>query len=148
MRFSLIGIDCIFNTLFIQSVFQRQEIVRRQFELKAKKEAEILAKRQQEQEQIKASTSTVQAPSLTPLISPTLLATHTQKPRPIAAVSNLLAIQKAKEKIEEIKAAKMKQQSFTAASTVAKGTTRVAHTVKVAEPTVKFSLFAHNSGKQ
>lgn len=116
-------------------------MVRKQFELKEKAKAELVAKRQQEEEKAKAlaiaSSSTVAAPKLTPLISPSITAAaHRLPTRPIAAVSNLLAIQRAKEKIEEMKAAKLRQQNYTAATTVAKGVSRVAHVSKAVETTV------------
>lgn len=125
--------------------------MRKQFELKEQKEAENIAKRQKEQAKTIKSTSPgpspaesktfsalSSAPKLTPLISPAVGAAMHSRPlnRPIAAVSNLMAIQKAKEKIEELKAAKLRQQNFTVATTVAKGVARVAHVNKAVETTV------------
>lgn len=138
-----------------QSVFKRQEIVRKQNELKQQKEAESVAKRQKLQEAVAPAPTVVQPspdtslmpkissikPPLTPIISPAALITPRTSYRPIAAVSNLLAIQKAKEKIEEMKAAKLRQQQQTIAHTVAKGAARVAHASKVPEPAVSIKKY-------
>lgn len=134
-----------------QSVFQRQQIVRKQFELKQQKDAEAIAKRQQLQELLNATgrsertshpSTSASRPTLTPLISPSVVACHAQRTigKPISAVSNLLAIQKAKAKIEELKAAKLRQQQITIAHTATKGAPRVAHINKVAEATVSIGF--------
>lgn len=68
--------------------------------------------------------------NLTPLIAPAALSQQRAGPRTFTPVSNILAIQKAKEKIDQLKAAKQQQQLLnqTIAHTVAKGVGRVAHT--------------------
>lgn len=124
-------------------------------ELKQQKEAEEVAKRQKQQEAIVAASAIVQRSpdssstrnssstkqTLTPLISPAALIAPRTSYKPIAAVSNLLAIQKAKEKIDQLKADKLRQQQQTIAHTVAKGTARVAHASKIVEPTVSINFF-------
>lgn len=127
--------------------------------MKQQKETETVTKRQELQEAKKVLSpdcspaphrtdkanqsrpaSSMNAPALTPLISPSIIATHRLGPRPIAAVSNMLAIQKAKEKIDQMKAAKLRQQEQTIAHTVSKGSNRVAHVNKAIEPVVSSSL--------
>lgn len=133
-----------------QSIFRRQEVVRKQLEAKLEKEKEELAKREAEQkrksleEQLSASprlTDPVKpALNLTPLYSPALIAAHRAATRTIAPVSNSIALQRAKQKIDELKAAKQLQEqqrldlsTKTIAHTAAKGASRVAHTNKVVE---------------
>lgn len=147
-----------------QSVLRRQEVVRKQFELKQQKEVDAVAKREQEKEKARASAlpgpsagllksiaAVTTASKMTPLISPAVVAAahaHRQPNRPIAAVSNLMAIQRAKEKIEEMKAAKLRQQNSTAAHTVAKGVARVAHTSKAVETAVcRSTFFAYRTAR-
>lgn len=75
----------------------------------------------------KASTSSSSASSkLTPLIKPVPIMSRLSYPRSITPISNMVAIQKAKAKLEEIKAAKIQTVSKTAPKT----TGRVAHVNK------------------
>lgn len=121
-------------------------MVRKQLEAKQQKEREELAKREALQvqevktwEQDKSNLPPIihfpskSALNLTPLISPSALSHQRFGPKSFAPVSNSLAIQRAKEKIEQLKAAKLQQmQQFfpkTIAHTAAKGAERVAHTV-------------------
>lgn len=70
--------------------------------------------------------------NLTPLISPAALIAPKYTPK-ISAVTNMIAIERAKQKVMELKAQKLAQhQQFmpkqTIAQTAQKGTGRVAHT--------------------
>lgn len=127
----------------MQSVFRRQEIVRQQMEAKQKKEEEEVAKRQAaqleakrkslEQELNGTSPTNNSTPKLTPLVTPASVAnSRYYSKKMITPVSNILAIQKAKEKVEQLRAAKMQQQPHytgkTIAQTTSKGADRVAHT--------------------
>lgn len=120
-------------------------------ELKHKKEQEELSKLQTaqleaqrksiEQEQnAKSPTNNITA-KLTPLIAPPSVSNQRYYSKTFAHVSNALAIQKAKEKVEQLRAAKLQQQpqyakrlaaqtlaAKTLAQTAAKGAARVAHT--------------------
>lgn len=130
-------------------------------ELKHKKEQEELAKRQAaqleaeqksiEQEQNAKSPTNNSSAKLTPLIAPPSVSNQRYYSKTFAHVSNALAIQKAKEKVEQLRAAKLQQHpqyaktlaaqalaaktlaaktlaAKTLAQTAAKGATRVAHT--------------------
>uniref|UniRef100_A0A182MBX0 Exonuclease domain-containing protein n=1 Tax=Anopheles culicifacies TaxID=139723 RepID=A0A182MBX0_9DIPT len=125
----------------IKSVYLRQEIVRKQQEeLAARKRAEEEVKRQIEEETRKAMSkpATIPAPtngsSVTPIStnafynkSPETMNHGTPKSRFTPAV-NVLAFQKAKEKIEQLK---RNQSAFTPAQTAPKTSGRVAHTGSV-----------------
>ncbi|XP_035904013.1 RNA exonuclease 1 homolog [Anopheles stephensi] len=126
----------------IKSVYLRQEIVRKQQEeLAARKRAEEEVKRQIEEETRKAMTkpATVPAPAVngSPVSSiatgtfysksPETPSLSTPKSRFTPAV-NVLAFQKAKEKIEQLK---RNQSAFTPAQTASKTGARVAHTGSV-----------------
>lgn len=120
----------------MQSVFRRQEIVRKQMEEKQQKEQEELAKRQEaerkafELAQKAKSTTNNSTTKLTPSFPPTPLTNQRNYSKTFAPVSNVLAIQKAKEKVEQLRAAKQQQLpqfSKTIATTAPKGATRVAH---------------------
>lgn len=111
----------------------RQEIVRKQNEAKQEQ-----ARKEQEKRELLESLESnkpepkavVSKPNLTPLVSPAALI----PPRKMfAPVSNMLAIERAKEKVMQLKAQKMAHhQQFmpktTIAQTTPKGTGRVAHT--------------------
>lgn len=145
------------NLYLFQSIFHRQEIVRQQMEAKAAKEKEELAKREAEQKRKSLEEQLTSSPrlsdpfkpssNLTPLFSPALLAAHRASGRSIAPVSNTLALQRAKQKIDEIKAAKQLQEqqrldlpSKTIAQTTAKGSNRVAHANKAVPQVTKTAL--------
>lgn len=129
----------------LQSVFRRQEIVRKQMEEKQQKEQEEEAKRQaqleakrkliEQKQNAKVPNASNSTTKLTPLVSPPPLANQRYYSKFSAPISNVLAIQKAKEKVEQLRAAKMQQQpqfAQTIAHTVAKGAARVAHTTTAA----------------
>lgn len=125
-------------------------------ELKHKKEQEELAKRQAaqleaeqksiEQEQNAKSPTNNSSAKLTPLIAPPSVSNQRYYSKTFAHVSNAVAIQKAKEKVEQLRAAKLQQHpqyaktlaaqalaaktlaAKTLAQTAAKGAARVAHT--------------------
>lgn len=112
----------------------RQEMVRKQLEAKEQKQKEEDAKREEEQRkkllEQEAHRLFDPKPTLTPLIAPNVLAPHRFGPRSFMPVSNALAIQKAKEKVMQMKMDKMKEQpSFTQtiAQTSSKVAGRVAH---------------------
>lgn len=115
----------------------RQEIVRKQQEAKDEEKRKEFEKREliQSLEFDKIEPKVV-APkqNLTPLISPAALIPP-KFPKSIGPVSNMLAIERAKQKVMELKAQKLAQhQQFlpkpivqTIAQTTPKGTGRVAH---------------------
>lgn len=119
-------------------MFARQEVARKQFEqMQQQKEASTAAEARRialmEAEwkakmpviRPKASTSTFSSSSkLTPLISPVPISSRLS--RSITPISNMVAIQKAKAKVDEIKASKIQTISKTAPKT----TGRVAHVNK------------------
>lgn len=141
--FSSIFIECFLLFFSVQSVFRRQEIVRKQMEAKEQKEQEELAKCQaaqieikrnsiEQQQRSKSSTADSTA-KLTPLVSATPLSHQRYYAKTFAPVSNVLALLKAKEKVDQLRAAKQQQQKQqyspkTLAQTAAKGASRVAHT--------------------
>lgn len=139
-----------------QSVFRRQEIVRKQLEEKQQKEQEELAKVQAaqlneakrksiEQEQNTKLPKHNSTTKLTPLIAPIPLANQRYYSKFNAPISNVLAIQKAKEKVEQLRAAKLQQQpnyAQTIAHTAAKGAARVAHTSTTSAAQVKIQTHA------
>lgn len=112
----------------------RQEIVRKQIESKfeherkEKEKRDLLASLESDKSEPK-----VVAPkqTLTPLIPPAALIAPRVNPRYISPVSNMLAIERAKEKVAQLKAQKdAHRQQFmpkTIAQTAPKGTGRVAH---------------------
>lgn len=112
----------------------RQEIVRKEQEVKQEQERKERDKREllQSLESDKPEPK-VLAPkqNLTPLISPAVLAPPRRPSKIFAPVSNMLAIERAKEKVLQLKQQKMAQhQQFipkTIAQTAPKGTGRVAH---------------------
>lgn len=126
-----------------QSVYMRQEIVRKQIESKQEEARKEQGKRDllQSLESDKPEPK-VLAPkqTLTPLIPPAaLIAPRYPKMSP---VSNMLAIERAKEKVMQLKAQKLAQhQQFmpkpqTIAQTTPKGTGRVAHANANTNPVV------------
>lgn len=120
---------------FFQSVFMRQEIVRKEQEEKAEKAQKEKEKNEliQSLESDKIEPKTIPPkPNLTPLISPAALIPPKFSPRTIGPVSNMLAIERAKQKVMELKAQKLAQREQyngpkTIAQTTPKGTGRVAH---------------------
>lgn len=118
-----------------QSVFLRQEIVRKQQEEKLEQERQELEKREllKSLESDKPEQKEI-APkqTLTPLISPAALIPPRFNPKTFAPVTNMLAIEKAKQKVAELRAQKLAQhQQFmpkTMVTTAAKGINRIAHT--------------------
>lgn len=118
----------------------RQEIVRKQMAAKG----EELRKEQEKRELLNSLESDKPQPKveppkppLTPLIPPAALIHPRGPPKTISAVNNMLAIERAKEKVMQLKAQKLAQhQQFlpksppiaqTIAQTAPKGTGRVAH---------------------
>lgn len=115
--------------LSFQSVYRRQEMIRKQVQHEHEKRELI-----QSLESHKVTEPKVLAPkqNLTPLISPAALIAPKMAPK-ISAVTNMMAIERAKQKVMELKAQKLAQhQQFmpkpTIAQTTPKGTGRVAHT--------------------
>lgn len=124
--------------------------------MKHKKEQEELAKRQAaqleaqrksiEKEQCAKSPTNNSTTKLTPLIASPSVSNQRYYSKTFAHVSNAMAIQKAKEKVEQLRAAKLQHQpnyaktlaaqtlatrtlaAQTLAQTAAKGAARVAHT--------------------
>lgn len=117
-----------------QSVFLRQEIVRKQNEAKQEQERKEKEKRELLESLESEPKATAPKQNLTPLISPAALIPPRFPPRikPFAPVSSMMAIERAKEKVLQLKAQKAAQhQQFmpkTIAQTAAKGTGRIAHT--------------------
>lgn len=118
-------------------MFARQELARKQFEqMQQQKEADAAAEARRialmeaewkaKMPIIRPSSSTTSAtPKLTPLIKPVPISSRLY-PRSITPISNMVAIQKAKAKVEQIKAARIQTVSKTAPKT----TGRVAHVNK------------------
>lgn len=113
----------------------RQEIIRKQKEAKEEE-----ARKEQEKRDLlhslesdKPEPKMAPKPALTPLISPAALIAPRHPPKMFSPVSNMLAIERAKEKVMQLKAQKLAQhQQFlpkpqTIAQTTPKGTGRVAH---------------------
>lgn len=142
----------------------RQEIVRKEIEAKAEKERKENEKRELiqslESDKIEAKIVTPKQ-NLTPLISPAALIPP-KFPKTIGPVSNMLAIERAKQKVMELKAQKMAQhQQFmpkptvsqnimpkptvaqTIAQTTPKGAGRVAHTNVVPQVNISFQNAIH-----
>lgn len=129
----------------------RQQIVQKQQEAKEEKLRKEIEKREAEQQELKRKSLEAEEkakqsvkPLLTPLISPAALMHQRFGPKTFTPVSNMLAIQRAKEKVEELKRQKMAmhQQHVpqkTVAQTTAKGTGRVAHAAK---PPAQVRLFS------
>lgn len=117
-----------------QSVFLRQEIVRKQNEAKQEQERKEQEKRELLESLESEPKATAPKQNLTPLISPAALIPPRFPPRikPFAPVSSMMAIERAKEKVLQLKAQKAAQhQQFipkTIAQTAPKGTGRIAHT--------------------
>ena len=115
-------------------------------ELKAQKESEQKAEEEEVRKQalLKKTTSTSTSTSITssttlsnkssPVNNQTLLQKYPSSRGTIAPVSNILAFQRAKEKIDQIKAAKL--QTF--AKTASKHTPRVAH---ISKAVIEVSFF-------
>lgn len=121
----------------------RQEIIRKQQEAKEEKIRHEIEKR--ETDQIEEKRKSLEAEKekskagLTPLISPAALAPPPRFGPRFGPVTNMLAIERAKEKVQQLKAQKLAlHQQFlpkpkitpvqTIAQTTAKGAGRIAHT--------------------
>lgn len=131
------------RTFRFQSVFLRQEIVRKQQEAKEEKIRREIEKRETDQlaekrKSLEAENEKSKA-NLTPLIPPAALVPPPRFGPRFGPVSNFLAIERAKEKVQQLKAQKLAlHQQFlpkpkiapvqTVAQTAARGTGRVAHT--------------------
>lgn len=103
-----------------QAIYIRQEMVRRQ---KEQELAELEEKKKKLEEELKGNQ--------TPLINPSVFQHPTKRPS-ITPISNLLALQEAKKKVEALKAAKQSPYlAKTIAQTAPKGQSRVAHAAKV-----------------
>lgn len=120
----------------------RQEIMRKQQEEKEEKARRDIEQREAALEERRKSFEAEKAKlNLTPLIAPAALVPPPRfGPKSFSPVSNMLAIQRAKEKVQQLKAQKLAQhQQFlpkptvkalppkTVAQTAARGTGRVAH---------------------
>ncbi len=104
----------------MQSIYIRQEIVRKQ---KEKELAELEEKKKKLEEELSVNQ--------TPLVNPSVFI-HPAKRPSIAPVSNLLALQEAKKKVEALKAAKQSPYlAKTLPQTVPKGQSRKAHVATV-----------------
>lgn len=121
----------------------RQEIVRKEQEAKAEKAQKEKEKHELIQslecDEMKPKTITPK-PNLTPLISPAALIPPKFSLKTIGPVSNMLAIERAKQKVMELKAQKLAQRQQynspkTIAQTTPKGSGRVAHAA-IAAPQV------------
>lgn len=116
----------MFGKSKIQSVFRRQEIIRKQIQHEHEKRELI-----QSLESDKELAQLEPKQNLTPLIPPAALIAPKFPPK-ISAVTNMIAIERAKQKVMELKAQKLAQhQQFmpkTIAQSAPKGTGRVAHT--------------------
>lgn len=121
----------------------RQEIIRKQKEAKeeeARKEQEkrdLLHSLESDKPDPKPPQVMAQKPALTPLIPPAALIAPRHPPKMFSPVSNMLAIERAKEKVMQLKAQKLAQhQQFlpkpqTIAQTAPKGSGRVAHATAI-----------------
>lgn len=124
-------------------MFLRQEIIRKQQEAKEEKIRRDIEKRgtdqfEEKRKSLEAEKEKSKA-GLTPLIPPAALAPPPRFGPRFGPVSNMLAIERAKEKVQQLKAQKLAQhQQFlpkpkitpvqTIAQTAPRGTGRIAHT--------------------
>lgn len=135
----------------------RQEVMRKQQEAKEEKARKEIEKRESIQQEIKRKSleaeerlaqqqQSMAKPKLTPLVSPASLLPQRFGPKTFSPVSNILALQRAKEKVEQLKAQKMSihQQLLpqkTVAQTAPKGSGRVAHATKDPPQVITFTWF-------
>ncbi|EDW16809.1 RNA exonuclease 1 homolog [Drosophila mojavensis] len=108
----------------MQAIFDRRAELRRQEKLRAEADAELLRQAQERVRIAQEELREARAKTLTPLISRSSLTPPTRIARTITPVANVIAIARAKKKIEELQAEK--KPAFTAAQTF-KGGTRLAH---------------------
>ncbi|XP_064555291.1 RNA exonuclease 1 homolog [Drosophila montana] len=108
----------------MQAIFDRRAELRRQEKLRAEADAEQLRQAQERVRVAQEELREARAKTLTPLISRSALTPPTRTARTIAPVANVIAIARAKKKIEELQAEK--KPAFTAAQTF-KGGSRLAH---------------------
>ncbi|KAH8326182.1 hypothetical protein KR067_003107 [Drosophila pandora] len=108
----------------MQAIFERRAELRRQEKLRAEAAAEQLRQAQERVRLAQEELRKAQVNTLTPLISRSALTPPVRSARSIAPVSNIVAIARAKKKIEELQAEK--KPAFTPAQSF-KGTGRVAH---------------------
>lgn len=137
------------NKCEFQSVFLRQETIRKQQEAKEEKNRREIEKRETVQEEKRKSLEAEKPKTgLTPLISPAALIPPSRYGlKSFAPVSNMLAIQRAKEKVQELKAQKLAQHqqmipkpvTKTIAQTAGKGGGRVAHATNIIQACLKIS---------
>lgn len=128
-------------------------MVRKQIEAKAQEEAEKQKIAQEKQKLLENEKSKL---NLTPLVPASTLMPQRFGPKTFSPVSNLLAIQRAKEKVQQLKAQKLAQhQQFlppktklaqaapnsTIAQTTPKGSGRVAHINTAVQ--VELFIFPH-----
>lgn len=122
----------------------RQEIIRKQQEARDEKTRREIDKREADQleekrKSLEAEKEKSNTKGLTPLIPPAALAPPPRFGPRFGPVSNMLAIERAKEKVQQLKAQKLAlHQQFlpkpkimpvqTIAQTAGKGTGRIAHT--------------------
>ncbi|XP_067617441.1 RNA exonuclease 1 homolog [Eurosta solidaginis] len=113
----------------MQAIFERQSAMHRKREEQASVvEATVREAEEKVREATEALRKAKEKCQLTPLVPKSYLMPPS-RPRPIAPVANMLALERAKKKVEELKAEK--QPAFTPAQTTKKGG-RVAHIVTTA----------------
>ncbi|KAH8406589.1 hypothetical protein KR215_008778 [Drosophila sulfurigaster] len=108
----------------MQAIFDRRAELRRQEKIRADADAEQLRLAQERVRVAQEELREARAKTLTPLISRSALTPPVRTARTIAPVANMLAIARAKKKIEELQAEK--KPAFTTAQSF-KGGSRVAH---------------------
>ncbi|KAM8703365.1 hypothetical protein ACLKA7_008052 [Drosophila subpalustris] len=108
----------------MQAIFDRRAELRRQEKLRAEADAEQLRQAQERVRVAQEELREARAKTLTPLISRSALTPPSRTARTITPVANVIAIARAKKKIEELQAEK--KPAFTAAQSF-KGASRVAH---------------------
>ncbi|EDV91027.1 RNA exonuclease 1 homolog [Drosophila grimshawi] len=109
----------------MQRIFDRRAELRRQEKIRADADAEQLRLAQERVRVAQEELREARAKTLTPLISRAALTPPTRTARTIAPVANVIAIARAKKKIEELQLEK--KPAFTTAQSF-KGGNRVAHT--------------------
>ncbi|KAH8382371.1 hypothetical protein KR009_003213 [Drosophila setifemur] len=108
----------------MQAIFDRRAELRRQEKVRADAAAEQLRQAQERVRLAQEELRQAQVNTLTPLISRSALTPPVRSARSIAPVANIVAIARAKKKIEELQAER--KPAFTAAQSF-KGAGRVAH---------------------
>lgn len=107
----------------MQAIFDRQASIRQHEEEEASKQQALLREAEEKVREANEALRKVKEQSLTPVIPKSFLTPPTRT-RSIAPVANILALERAKKKVEELKAEK--KPAFTPAQTT-KGGSRVAH---------------------